>query len=175
MIFAVMNPCYSYIDLKQSDPDTAEYCQLDVSYKTHKAARSRLKQLAIHITSASWKMYSRSFAGVGDMNYTLLKVSRSAKCWHCIWQFVSGPIGLTMSRTLRMHLSKITVARHTCLTAALSQSALSCSRTSSSGGYAVRSSHDSDGMQAASQVPEVIGDELPPTLLEVCYAHSVMC
>ena len=33
---------------------------------------------------------------------------------------------------------------------------------------ALRGSHDSDGLQAASQVPEVIGDELPPTLLEVC-------
>ena len=31
----------------------------------------------------------------------------------------------------------------------------------------MRGSHDSDGLQAASQVPEVIGDELPPTLLEV--------
>ena len=39
---------------------------------------------------------------------------------------------------------------------------------SSSSGYGVRGSHDSDGLQAASQVPEVIGDELPPTLLEVC-------
>lgn len=39
---------------------------------------------------------------------------------------------------------------------------------SSSSGHGVRGSHDSDGLQAASQVPEVIGDELPPTLLEVC-------
>lgn len=39
---------------------------------------------------------------------------------------------------------------------------------SSSSGCGVRGSHDSDGLQAASQVPEVIGDELPPTLLEVC-------
>ena len=45
-------------------------------------------------------------------------------------------------------------------------------RTSSSGGHGLRGSHDSDGLQAASQVPEVIGEELPPTLLEVCIFKS---
>ncbi len=38
-------------------------------------------------------------------------------------------------------------------------------------------SRDSDGLQQASQVPEVIGDELPPTLLEVhaasFYSHPM--
>ncbi|KAK9905511.1 hypothetical protein WJX75_001206 [Coccomyxa subellipsoidea] len=39
-------------------------------------------------------------------------------------------------------------------------------RRSNQGSYGMRGSHDSDGMQSAQQVPEVIGEELPPTLLE---------
>ena len=36
-----------------------------------------------------------------------------------------------------------------------------------SGSHGARGAHDSDGMHSAAQVPEVIGEELPPTLLEV--------